>query len=461
MAGSTEAKGSTKPLPPGSLGLPWLGESLAIASNNHKFYKDRFAKYGPIFKTRLFGINFIVFSGPEAMHRFATDPAIERGGTDPLSVKQIFVKSLALIDGPEHRARKAVMLKGVQHRDSIERWLPRMQRIMSMTIAKWEKDGRGTVLPDLRVMSARLSGALFTGDESEAHIDELNEILGWMREAFQTAPIPIPGTKYGKAMKGRKRLQQLIIEAIDRHRGGTYDDILTIMMAEAKEKGIPEQSLRGDLLHLLFAGQGGYFVPLTLLTMTLGQQPEMMERARQEVFAIAPDGPVTMEQMDKLEYLERLAKELRRFFAMNSATFFGKVIKPFEVGGYQIPVGWGAIGALHITMRSPEVFDDPDRFDPDRFTPDKIAARRPGSYVPHGDGERSGHKCPAEDIVAVAVKLYLVLMLRRHRWEVPPQDLTLTNELFPLPTSGLEIQLQPHGARAENLPRAAEGVVRR
>jgi cytochrome P450 len=461
MAGSTEAKRSTKPLPPGSLGLPWLGESLAIASNNHKFYKDRFAKYGPIFKTRLFGINFIVFSGPEAMHQFATDPAIERGGTDPLSVKQIFVNSLALIDGPEHRLRKANMLRAVQHRDAIERYLPRMQRIMTKYVTPWENKGRVTLRPELTMMSAHLSGAMFTGDESEAHIHELNQVLAWMREAFQTAPIPIPGTAYGNAMKGRKRLQQIIIETIDRHRNGSYDDILSTMMAGMKEKGLTEDQLRGDLLHLLFASQGGYFVPLTLISMTLGQQPEMMERARQEVFAIAPDGPVTMDQMDKLEYLERLAKELRRFFAMNSATFFGKVIRPFEVGGYQIPAGWGAIGALHITMRSPEVFEDPDRFDPDRFTPDKIAARRPGSYVPHGDGERSGHKCPAEDIVAVAVKLYLVLMLRRYRWDVPPQDLTLTNELFPLPTSGLEIQVQPYSARAESLPRPAEGVVRR
>jgi cytochrome P450 len=262
-------------------------------------------------------------------------------------------------------------------------------------------------------------------------------------------------------MKGRKRLQQLIIEAMDRHRSGTYDDILNIMMSEAREKGISEQTLRGDLLHLLFAGQGGYFVPLTLITMTMGQRPDLMARAREEVMRVAPEGQLTMEHMDKLVYLEQLSKELRRFFAMNSATFFGKVKKSIEVGGYHIPEGWGAIGAIHITMRASETFDDPDRFDPDRFTSDQIATRRPGSYVPHGDGERSGHKCPAEDIVAVAVKLYLTLLLRRNSWEVPAQDLTLTNELFPLPASGLHIVLKPYNASAQSLPRAAEGAVRR
>ena len=461
MAGSNEAQGSKKPLPPGKLGLPWIGESLVIATNNHGFYKERFAKYGPIFKTRLFGINFIVFAGPEGMHRFATDPAIERGGTDPAAVKQIFIQSLALIDGPEHRMRKGVMLRAVQHRDAIERYLPRMQRIMTDYSTRWEKMGRFKLRPELTMMSATLSGAMFTGDESDAHIRELCEILAWMREAFMTMPFPIPGTKYGKAMKGRRRLQQLIIEAVDRHRTGSYDDILTTMIAGAKENGISDEKLRGDILHLMFASQGGYFVPLLLVTMTLGQHPEIMERARAEVFAVAPEGPVTMDHMDRLEYLERIAKELRRFFAMNSATFFGKVLKPIEVGGYHIPAGWGAIGGIHVTMADPKAFEEPKKFDPDRFLPERIAARQPGAYVPHGDGPRTGHKCPAEDIVAVAVKLYLVLMLRRYTWDVPPQDLTLTNEVFPLPASGLDIQFQPLSARAEELPRPAEGVVRR
>ena len=460
MAGSTAAP-NTKPLPPGSLGLPWLGESLAIATNNHKFYKDRFAKYGPIFKTRLFGINFVVFSGPEGMHRFATDPAIQRGGTDPLSVKQIFVNSLALIDGPEHRMRKGVMLRAMQQRDALVRLLPRMQRVMTSYVSRWEKNSRFKLLPDLKMMSASLTGAMYTGDESEAHVRELDTIIGWMREAFMGVPLPIPGTKYGNALKGRRRLQEIIAETIERHRTGSYDDIVSNMMASAAESGISEEKLRGDLLHMIFASQGGYFVPILLITMTLGQHPEMMERAREEVFRVAPDGPVTMEHMDKLEYLERLSKELRRFFAMNSATFFGKVIQPFEVGGYRIPAGWGAIGAVHITMRNPEAFEDPTRFDPDRFLPDRIAARRPGSYVPHGDGPRTGHKCPAEDIVAVAVKLYLVLSLRRYRWDVPPQDLTLTNEVFPLPASGLEIEVRPLSVGAATLPRQAEGMVRR
>lgn len=460
MAGSSAAP-STKPLPPGSFGsIPWLGESLAIVASNHGFYKDRFAKYGPIFKTRLFGINFVVFSGAEGMEAFANSPSIVRGGADPLSVKQIFVGSLALTDGPEHRARKQNMLRAMQHRDALDRFLPGMQRIMESYARRWEKQGTVKMLPELRLLAAAWSSHVYTGDESEEAIRELDAVVHTMRQAFMTPPIPIPGSKYAKALKARARLQELIRAAIARHRTGSYNDALSTMLAGAADMRMPDEKVAGDLLHLLFATQGGYFIPIIMATLALGEHSKVLEAAREEVMRVAPDGQLTMDHMDQLETLERISRETRRFYAMNSATFFGRVTKTIEVGGYQIPAGWGAIGALHITMRSKDVYKNPDNFNPDNFLPDAVAARAEGSYVPHGHGPRSGHKCPAEDMVAVAVKLYLAVLLRRVRWDgLPPQDLTLTDELFPIPASGLDLQFRPVAARAESLPRQAEGLV--
>jgi cytochrome P450 len=439
----TDTRATTrKPLPPGRSGLPWIGESLAIVRSNHAFYNDRLARYGPIFRTRLFGSNFVVFSGHEAFHAFATDPRIERGDADPITAEQIFVNSLALIDGMEHRTRKGVMLEAIGYRRAIESYLPKMQELMKRTIDLWQEHGTTSVRADLQLFAARLSAAQYTGDESDHAVDELNRITADMREAFMTLPIPIPGTTYGRAIAGRKRLVEIIAESMERHRNGDYDDVVSRMIDAARRQGVPLEKLNGDILHLMFAGQGGYFVPLTLVTMIVGQRPEIMERARTEVRAVSPDGPITMEQLDRLEYLGRISKELRRYFAMNSATFFGRVRAPMEVGGYRIPAGWGAIGGIHITMRNPDVFPDPDTFDPDRFLPAQESARLPGSYVPHGDGDPTHHRCPGEDIVTAAVKMYLVLLLRDLVWTTPPQDLSLTNELFPLPASGLRVEFR-------------------
>ncbi|QIG40674.1 cytochrome P450 [Microbacterium sp. 4R-513] len=443
----TTSPADRKPLPPGRFGLPWLGETLAILRNNHGFYKDRLAKYGPVFKTRLFGNSFVVFSGHEAFHAFATDPRIVRGDADPISAEQIFLNSLALIDGVEHHTRKSVMLRAVGYRSAIASYLPVMQELFDRTIDPWLEMGEGVDLrADLQRFAARLTGALYTGDRSEEHAAELDRNLANMREAFMTLPAPIPGTKYGKAIASRKRIDEIIDDALQKHLTGQYDDIVSRMIVAATEADIPIENLRGDIRHLIFAGQGGYFVPLTLTTMAVGQHPDIMERARAEVMAISPDGPISMEQIEQLEYLEQISKEVRRFFAMNSATFFGRVQEDMEVAGFRIPKGWGAIGGIHINMRNPDVFPDPDRFDPDRFLPKREAALPPGSYVPHGDGQATHHRCPGENIVTVAVKVYLTLLLRRAEWSIPAQDLTLTNELFPLPASGLRVRFREHVA---------------
>jgi cytochrome P450 len=442
MAGSDK---NHKPLPPGRFGLPWLGETFAIIRNNHAFYKDRLARYGPIFRTRLFGNSFVVFSGHEAFHTFAIDERIVRGDADPISAEQIFLNSLALIDGVEHHSRKAVMLRAVGFRSAIASYLPTMQELFERTIDPWLESGTGGDLrADLQRFAARLTGALYTGDRSEEHAAEMDRHLANMRDAFMTLPVPIPGTTYGKAIAGRERMAQLIGDALEPHQRGGYDDIVSRMIDAARESDVPIDDLRGDIRHLIFAGQGGFFVPLTLTTMIVGQHPEVMERARAEVLAVSPEGAITMEQIEKMEYLEQISKEVRRYFAMNSATFFGRVQADMEVGGYRIPKGWGAMGGIHINMRNPDVFPDPDRFDPSRFETKREAALPPGSYVPHGDGQSTHHRCPGENIVTVAVTVYLTLLLRRAEWSIPEQDLSLTNELFPLPASGLRVDFRKH-----------------
>ncbi|CAK9184510.1 unnamed protein product [Ilex paraguariensis] len=57
-------------LPPGSMGLPFIGEtlSLIVPSNSlalHPFIKKRIERYGPVFRTNVAGRSLIVTTDPE------------------------------------------------------------------------------------------------------------------------------------------------------------------------------------------------------------------------------------------------------------------------------------------------------------------------------------------------------------------------------------------------------------
>ncbi|GAA1467735.1 cytochrome P450 [Microbacterium thalassium] len=430
-------------VPPGRLGLPWLGESAAILKDNHQFFRDRFDRYGPVFKTRLFGIDFAVFSGPEAFHRFATDPRIERIGAHPLPVAQMFDSSVAVTDGPHFRERKLSILDGVWRREAIAHYLPGMQAGLERMLDRWRAQPDVSVRESLSRFTAENTAAMYLVDPQPADVERLLRFLPAFSGAFTTLPIPLPWTQYGRAVRARRDLMALIDDTLDRHLAEPRDDALSRMIDSARSRGVDPRELRHDMVFLLFAGQSGLTVPLTFATMALGRNPEIMERARAEALAVAPDGDLTLDDLDRLEYLGAISKEVRRYYPMNASTNFGRVTAPMEVGGYRIPAGWGAIGAIHITMRNPDVFAEPDVFDPERFTPEREAKLAPGSYVPQGDGDRAGHRCPGEDMVTVATKLYLALALRRGVWSVPEQDLTLSREIFPMPRSGLRIRFEP------------------
>jgi hypothetical protein len=65
-------------LPPGSLGLPIIGERLDLIQSQNPENPDAFsaprqAKYGKIYKSNALGRNFITVSGPEAAAQILTN----------------------------------------------------------------------------------------------------------------------------------------------------------------------------------------------------------------------------------------------------------------------------------------------------------------------------------------------------------------------------------------------------
>src|SRR5436309_2516912 len=100
----------TEPLPPGSSGLPLVGETLAFAKNPFRFIDERLARHGHIFRSRLLGRNAVVIAGPEAAGRFIDNRVVERRDSMPPHVQQLFAgQSLPLLDGDAHRERKSAV----------------------------------------------------------------------------------------------------------------------------------------------------------------------------------------------------------------------------------------------------------------------------------------------------------------------------------------------------------------
>jgi cytochrome P450 len=442
------AHADAKPLPPGSFGLPLLGETLALAWDNHAFYRQRFKKYGPVFKTHLFGNPVIAFIGPEAFTFFLNPEYFTRADANPRPVRELLDwESLPLLDGDRHQWRKHLLLQ-VFKPETFDRCLPLIEKTTAYYLERWERLGRFAWIPEYHKLSATLSNALFTGAEPGPGSEALGEVIDTFVKGFTSVPLNLRWNAYGRALHSRDRLLEHIDQAIREHRRQPREDLLGTLLQARGEDGttLTDGQLRREVLHMFFPAYGGVCNCLSFLCLALAQHPEIMAQARAEVREHAPQGPLNMERLAKLDYLDQVSREVRRFYPLNAATFFARVKQDCEFQNYRIPKGWGAVGGIYTTLHIPQVFPEPERFKPCRFTPEQAATLPENAYVPHGGGPRDGHRCLGEELITVLIKVIGVHLLRGYTWELLPQNLELNRDLFPIPRDGLKVRFSVYSA---------------
>ncbi|HXU60388.1 MAG TPA: cytochrome P450, partial [Polyangia bacterium] len=78
------------PLPPGTTGLPYLGEVNTFLADGFAFVEERVRKYGPVFKTKILGRPTAVIVGPDAAGQFIDETKVQRSGAMLPHVQTLF-----------------------------------------------------------------------------------------------------------------------------------------------------------------------------------------------------------------------------------------------------------------------------------------------------------------------------------------------------------------------------------
>ncbi|XP_070675792.1 taxoid 2-alpha-hydroxylase-like [Malus domestica] len=113
----TRRKKSSERLPPGSLGLPIIGQSLGFlgalrANTAEKWLEQRIAKYGPVSKMSLFGKPTVFIHGQAANKFVFNNDGTSFTSQQPESTRMILGdRNILELSGEDHkRVRSALML---------------------------------------------------------------------------------------------------------------------------------------------------------------------------------------------------------------------------------------------------------------------------------------------------------------------------------------------------------------
>lgn len=434
------------PLPPGEMGLPIIGDTLKFLSDMASFANTRSSR-GPIVKTRIFGRPTVVMSGAEAMRFVLThENEFFQGEFPPSTVRLLGNGSISVVQGATHQNRRKVLQQVFGHKQ-LAAAVPLMDRIAQQHIDQWVAEKSFAFCPKMNDFTFHVACALILGDETNIH-EWQTQFQHWTSGLF-SLPVNLPMTAFGRAVRARNVLLRFIDEAIAARkkdlREGT--DALTVLLLARDENGekLSDAEIADQLLTLLFAGHETSSSALGSFCLLMTQHPDVLERLRLEQRALNYSGPMTIEIIRQMPYLDQVMKEVLRFMPPVGGGF-RKVIADCEFGGYRIPKDWRVLYSIGATHFNREFFSDPETFDPDRFSPERAEDKKTRfSWVPFGGGPRI---CLGMEYARLEMAVLGAKLVRDYSWIPRPlQDLTIQVLPTPRPKSGLLVDFRKRPGR--------------
>ncbi|XZN92708.1 MAG: cytochrome P450 [Microcoleus sp.] len=426
-------------LPPGSFGLPLMGDTLNFLRDS-QFAKKRHQQYGNIFKTSIFGQPTVFMCGQEANLFVLSHENQYFVVSWPPSTKALLGPlSLALQTGADHQNRRKLLYQAFQPR-ALAGYIEAMEDITQRYLERWTEMSEFAWYPELRNYTFDVAGKLLVGIDSGSETALGNYFEAWCNGLF-SIPLDVPWTLFGKAKNSRNLLLAELENIIrDRQQGiPGGNDALGLLISARDDEGnsLSVEELKDQVLLLLFAGHETLTSAIASFCLLLAQHPDVMAKVRAEQQQFPTTEPLTLEQLKQMTYLEQVLREVLRLVPPVGGGF-RTVINACEFGGYEIPKGWSVLYEINQTHQDATVYPEPDRFNPDRFNSERSA--KPFTYVPFGGGLR---ECLGKEFARLEMKLFAARMIRECDWELlPDQDLNLIRVPTPHPRDGLRVKFQ-------------------
>lgn len=393
-------------LPPGPR-LPIALQTLAMRTRQRPFLERARRQYGPLFAMKVVGLgDTVIVADPELIKKtFRADPTVLHAGSgSPLRIL-LGESSLLGIDEDQHLEQRRLLLppfKGERMRS----YESLIEEIAVEEIESWPENVElETGKPMQRITLRAILRAVF-GAEG-ASLQALEEMLPeWTALGTQLVLAPWLRRNYGprsrwmRFLELRERMDAVLDGLIATAKADPMlqerPDVLALLVQARHQDGSPmsNSEIRDQLVTMLVAGHETTANTLAWTVERLRRHPQVLDR----LVAEADEGGKALR--------EATIREVQRTRPV--IAFAGRFVrKPFELGGYHLPLGTSVLLAACLTHYDPNLFPNPDRFQPERFldvVPDTY------SWIPFGGGIR---RCIGASFAHMEMDVVLRVLLER------------------------------------------------
>jgi cytochrome P450 len=386
-------------------------------------YTERLRRrYGKAFTTRFPGSPaFVVLSDPaEIKEVFMAPPDVLHPGEGARVLEPLVGKnSLILLDEAAHMEQRKLMLPAF-HGEKMARLEGLMTDVAEREVESWPRDEPIEMQPRMQRLTLEIILRAVFGLDPGPRLDALREQLGRVL-AFGDRPISLmpPPPEDGPLFRLLERVgpfaefarlqrenDRLMFEQIEERRNGNgeRDDVLALLLQARHEDDSPmsDQELRDELMTLLVAGHETTATSLSWAFERLARLPRVLAQLVEEIDA-----------GDDAYLVATIQETLRRRPVLPNVE--PRLVKqPFEVGGWEYPVGVCLVPNAYLVHHDPEIYPDPYEFRPERFLDTS-----PGTYtwIPFGGGRR---RCIGASFAMLEMQIVIRTVLRQYQLQPAP-----------------------------------------
>jgi cytochrome P450 len=254
---------------------------------------------------------------------------------------------------------------------------------------------------------------------------------------------PRPGGRKMRAHERRLRRAVADIVALRRRQSGAGEDLLgKLVVATDPQTGqaMSDDLLVSNVVGFLMAGYDTTAMALAWALYLVALSPDWQTKMADEVAAVAGQGPIGVEHVERLSVVQQVLKETLRLFPTAPVIIRDLPEDQICAG---VPVRKGTIGIVPIYAihRHRAFWDDPDRFDPTRFAAD--APKKPNrfQFMPFGAGPRI---CIGAAFATMEATVLLATFVRAMRFELEPGFRPEpAGQMFLFSQNGIRLRLTP------------------
>ncbi|KAI9080690.1 hypothetical protein K1719_037356 [Acacia pycnantha] len=414
-------------LPPGSLGLPFIGETLQLISaykteNPEPFIDKRMNRYGPIFTTHVFGEPTVFSADPETNRFILLNEGKLFDCSYPGSISNLLGKhSLLLMKGALHKRMHSLTMSFANSAIIKDHLLVDIDRLIRLNLDSWTD--RVLLMEEAKKITFELTMKQLMSADPGDWTESLRKEYVMVIEGFFTLPLTFFSATYRRAIRARTKVAEALTLVVRERRNDDRprSDMLGALMASGDN--FSDEVIVDFMIALLVAGYETTSTIMTLAVKFLTETPLALAQLKEEHDQIRAnkghsEAAVEWSDYKSMAFTQCVVNETLRVANIISG-IFRRTMTDINIKGYTIPKGWKVFASFRAVHMNPEHFKDARTFNPWRWQNNSEAANPGILYSPFGGGPRL---CPGYELARVVLSVFLHRLVTRFSWEPAEED---------------------------------------